>query len=164
MHSRAIAGVVSTVLAAGAGCDAGGERCVEGDPAVVKQIMAGARTNFRPILPDGRPGIQVDHLELLDSSVGRLPPNDRNFGADQLLVMSFSTVLGGSDASDGFASVETLTTFGLDADGKLLGPADAFTASLFDLASPTDPGWLAWGEELVDATLANDLFDCVDPE
>lgn len=57
-----------------------------------------------------------------------------------------------------------MTSTGLDADGKLLGPADTFAASLFDLASPTDTGWLAWGEELVGSTLANDLFDCVDPE
>lgn len=173
MRRRVVTCVVSALLlATAAGCDAdgadggsgGGGKCAEGDPAVVKQVMAGARKDFRPVLADGSPGVHVDHLELLDSSVGRLPEKDRKFGADQLLVVAVSTVLGDEDASDGIAGFDGTTIFALDADGKLLGPAGAFTASLFDLTSPSDPGWLAWGDKVETSSLAGKLYGCVDPD
>lgn len=168
MRRRVLTCAVSAVLlATGAGCDADGAdggACADADSAVVKQIKAGARKDFRPVLPGGRPGVQVDHLELHDSSVGKLPAEDRKFGAEQLLAFSVTSFLGGEDAADGFGSVEALTLFALDGDGKLLGPADPFTASLFDLTTPADPGWLAWGDKRVDSPLASELFDCVDPD
>lgn len=167
MRRRVLTGVVSAVLVAtGTGCNGGGglEACAEADPEVVKQIMAGARTDFRPVLPDGGLGIHIDHLEVLESSVGRLPQEDRRFGADQLLVLLISVVLGAEDASDGFGGFQGTILFALDPDGELLGPAGEFTASQFDLASPTDPGWLEWGDEVETSTLAGELFGCVDPD
>lgn len=161
--------VTAALLVAGAGCDAGSgggspDQCPEADPAVVKQIMAGARTDFRPTLPDGRPGIQIDHLEVLESGVAPLPAKDRKFGADHLLVLLISTVLSGADASDGFQSIKGPIYFALDADGKLLGPAGAFTASQFDLASPKDAGWLTWGDKVEASKLGSELYGCVDPD
>jgi hypothetical protein len=144
--------------------DAAGGACADADPAVVKQVMAGARSNFRPVMAEGETGVQIDHLELLDSTVGQLPKKDRKFGAEQLLVLKISTVLGGSDASDGFGSIEGTVLFALNADGKLLGPAGAFTASQFDLGSPTDPGWLAWGDKVEVSPFAGKLYGCVDPD
>ncbi|KAA1378220.1 hypothetical protein [Aeromicrobium fastidiosum] len=158
------------VLTAGAACDAdggtGGPRrsCEEADPAVVKQIMAGAKTNFRPTPPDGGTGVLVDHLELLKSGVGQLPEKDRKFGADQLVVLLVTTVLGGKDASGGISGYDGPLYFALDADGKLLGPAGEFTASHFNLESPADAGWLAWGDKVETSKLGNDLFGCVDPD
>lgn len=159
--------MAAVLLATGAGCDANGasgQDCDEADPAVVKEIMAGARTDFRPVLPGGKEGIYIDHLEVRKSGVGRLPEKDRKFGADQLVVLLVSTVLGGEDASHGFGSIQGPIYFALDADGKLLGPAGAFTAAQFDLTSPADPGWLEWGDKVESSKLANELFGCVDPD
>lgn len=169
MRRRVLTCVVAAVLlASGAGCDAdGGESrgaCAEADPAVVEQIKTGARSDFRPVLPDGTPGVQIDHLEVLESSVGQLPLKDRKFGAEQLLALLISTVLGEEDASEGMSGFEGTILFALDADGKLLGPAGEFTASLFDLESPPAPGWLEWGDEVETLTLAGELYGCVDPD
>jgi len=168
MGRRTLACWLSAVLLAtgtACGADGGGARgdCDEADPAVVKEIMAGARTDFRPVQPDGSPGIQVDHLELLESGVGELPEKDREFGAEQLLVLKISTFLAGEDASDGFERIDGTVSFALDDDGDLLGPAGTFSASLFDLPSPPEPGWLAWGDKVEVSALANDLFVCVNP-
>lgn len=107
--------------------------------------------------------MQIDHLDVLESSVGQLPPKDRKFGAEQLLAVLISTVLGEEDASEGMSSFEGTILFALDADGKLLGPAGEFTASLFDLESPLDPGWLEWGDTVETSILAGELYGCVDP-
>jgi hypothetical protein len=156
--------VVSAVLLAAAGCGAGsGQDCAVAEPALVKEVMAGARTDFRPTLADGSPGIFIDHLEVRESGVGQLPEKDRKLGADQLVVLLVSVVLGGEDASDGIGSFQGPVYFALDADGKLLGPAGAFTAAQFDLESPPDPAWLEWGDKVETSTLANELFGCVDP-
>jgi hypothetical protein len=168
MRRHVSATVLTAVLAAsGAACSTGGgnpgEECAETDPAVVKKIMKGARTDFRPVLADGRPGVQVDHLEALESVVGQLPERDRKFGADQLVVLQVKTFLGAEDASEGLGSFNGPVYFALDADGELLGPAGTFTASLFDLPAPKDPEWLAWGDKVETSTLGNDLFGCVNP-
>ena len=155
------------VLATVAACDldraSGGSAgsCDEADPAVVKQIMAGAKTNFRPTPPDGGTGVLVDHLEFLDSSVAKLPEKDRKFGADMLLVLLVSTKLGGEDASGGITGFDGALYLALDADGKLLGPVGTFSTSYFDLESPADPGWLAWGDKVESTKLGFDLFGCV---
>ena len=163
-----VAGVLAfVVLVAAAACDAdrasGGRAgsCDEADPAVVKQIMAGAKTNFRPTPPDGGTGVLVDHLKPLDSSVAKLPKKDRKLGADQLLVLLVSTVLGGEDASGGITGFDGALYLALDADGELLGPVGAFSTSFFDLESPGDPGWLVWGDKVENTKLAFDLFGCV---
>lgn len=164
MRRRVLRCVIVMVLASGAGCDVGsGQDCPVGEPALVKEIMAGARTDFRPDLPGGT-GIHIDHLEVRESGVGRLPEKDRKFGADRLVVLLVSVVLGGEDASDGFGGFQGPMYFALDADGKLLGPAGAFTAAQFDLESPPAPGWLEWGDEVETSTLAGELYGCVDPE
>lgn len=173
MRSRAVMCVVSAVALVSAACSTGGGgtgggdgsdgRCDAADPALVDQVMAGARQDFRPELPDGRPGVQIDHLEARDSSVGRLPAEDRKYGAERLLALQISVVLGGDDASDGIPGFQGPVFFALDGDGELLGPAGQFTASQFDLASPADPGWLAWGDEVETSSVANSLAGCVDP-
>ena len=172
MFRRMLAGLIGAViLVAGTACDAdrtggggSGGSCEEADPTVVKQIMAGAKTNFRPTPPDGGTGVLVDHLELLKSGVGQLPEKDRKFGADQLVVLLVSTVLGGKDASGGISGYDGPLYFALDADGKLLGPAGEFTASHFNLESPADAGWLAWGDKVETSKLGGELFGCVDPD
>jgi hypothetical protein len=166
----AVAAALAVVLlATGAGCgvDRAGRgvagSCDEADPAVVKQVMAGARTNFRPTLPNGSTGVLVDHLEPLDSSVGRLPKKDRKFGADELVVLRVSTVLGGEDASGGIKGFDGALYLALDEDGKLLGPVGTFSTPFFDLESPGDPGWLPWGDKVENTKLGFDLFGCVNP-
>lgn len=163
-RSVVVSVAVAMVLATSVGCTGSWDRCPEADADVVEQIMAGARTDFRPVLPDGRPGIQIDHLETIGSSVGRLPENDRKFGADQLLVLSIWTYVGEEDASGDFGRIKGEVLFVLDADGKLLGPADEFTASLFDLSTPADPGWQEWGEKLIESSTFSELATCVDPD
>ena len=169
----ACAASVAALVATVSGCDTGSSggggggrdgSCDEADPAVVKQIMKGARTDFRPTLPDGRPGVQVDHLELLESGAERLPAEDRKFGADRVVVLLTSTVLGGADASDDIGGVEGPVYFALDAKGELLGPVGQFSASLFDLPMPADAGWLEWGNGIEDSTFGGDLYGCVDPD
>ncbi|KAA1378219.1 hypothetical protein [Aeromicrobium fastidiosum] len=128
---------------------------------MVKQIMAGARTNFRPTLPDGSAGVLVDHLKPLDSSVAKLPEKDRKFGADKLVVLLVSTVLGGEDASGGIKGFDGALYLALDSEGKLLGPVGTFSTPYFDLESPADAGWLPWGDKVENTKLGFDLFGCV---
>ena len=171
MGRRVLTCVVATVLlATGAACDVSGAdrsdqgSCDEADSAVVDRVMAGARTNFRPVLPDGRPGILVDHLEVKESGVKRLPEKDREFGADRVLVLLVSTFVGGQDSAEGIGSFDGPVHFALDADGELLGPVGQFTTSLFDLEAPTDTGWLTWGDSVEDSTFGGSLYECVDPD
>ncbi|WP_283252212.1 hypothetical protein [Aeromicrobium wangtongii] len=35
---------------------------------------------------------------------------------------------------------------------------------LFDLTSPDDPDWSAWGAKIADSDLAYDLFGCLQPD
>lgn len=169
MRRRALACAVAAVLvASGTGCSADsggpGDECAETDPAVVKEIMAGARSDFSPPVDDaGTPGPRIDHLEARESVVGKLPQDDRKFGADRLVVLLVSTVLGEEDAADDFGSYQEPLYFALDAKGELIGPAGSYTTSYFDLASPADPEWLAWGDKVESSTLGNDLFGCVNP-
>jgi hypothetical protein len=170
MSRRVLALVLgAVVVATGAACDAdraaggGAGSCEEADPAVVKQIMAGAKTDFRPTQPDGSPGVLIDRLKPLDSSVAPLPKKDQKFGAQRLLALQVSVVLGGEDASGGIGGFDGAVYFALDADGKLLGPAGAFTAAQFDIPSPSDPGWLPWGDKVESTKLGYDLAACVEP-
>lgn len=166
MRKPAIAAAVAALLMATAGCGTGRERgaCDEADPAVVKQIMASARTDFRAPMSYVSPGLQIDHLELLASGSAALPKENREFGAERLVAVLVSTVLGGKDASAGDGSVDDVMFFAVDADGALLGPLGPHTAVLFDLTSPDESGWSSWGEETEDLSLAFELFRCLQPE
>lgn len=162
MRVATSAAVVALVLLVSTACGTERERgtCDEADPAVVKKIMAGARSDFRTTASDVSPGIQIDHLELLASGSDRLPEGSRKFGADRLVAILVSTVLGDGEASD---QVEDVVLFAVDADGVLLGPVGTHSSSRFDLKSPDEPGWLAWGEETEDLSLAFDLLVCLSP-
>lgn len=47
--------------------------------------------------------------------------------------------------------------------GRLLGPVGTYTASMFDLEAPQDPGWWEWGEKVEVSPVAGELYDCADP-
>lgn len=166
---------MSIVLLAGlTGCGTGSDRadradrargsCDEADPAVVKEVMSQARTDYRPISSDGTPDFQIDHLEMLASGSVRLPETSREHGADRLLAVLVKTVVGGDDASLGSGSVEDVVFFASDAKGDLLGPVGDHTASRFEIESPDDPEWAAWAEQTEDLKLAFDLFKCLQPD
>ncbi|MBD8607884.1 hypothetical protein IFT73_13560 [Aeromicrobium sp. CFBP 8757] len=162
-------GIGAAIVATGAACDANSESdagagsCDGADSTVVQQIMAGARTDFRPTLADGSPGVLIKRLEPLDASVAKLPEKDREFGADQLVALQVSVVLGGEDTSGGIGGFDGPVYFALDAEGKLLGPVGQFTASQFDLESPADADWLSWGDKVESTELGFGLADCVKP-
>lgn len=139
-----------------------GEGCAQPDEAVVEQIMAGARENFRPVV-DGEQGVLVRRLELEDAAVGTLPRADRKFGAEQLVVLLVSVTFGDEAASGGISGTTEPVAFVLDGDGELIGPAGEYTAAHFDLDAPKDPEFLAWGGEVETSAVGDEVFRCVNP-
>jgi hypothetical protein len=168
MRRCAFGVAMSFVVAALAGC--GGSEasgvpnvgtCTDADEPVVEQIMAGARTDFRPVTPSGRRGAQVAEIELVEAGATRLPAKDRKFGADQVVVLLVWMTFGGEDASGDIQRVQGRVQFALDEDERLLGPVGAFSASAFDLPMPKDPGWLEWGDRLEESDTAETFLGCV---
>ena len=156
------AAVASCGSGSGSRGEDGGE-CSEPDKAVVEQVMAGARENFRPVSPDGEEGAFISRIELIGAQEATLPADDRRFGAERLMAVNVSTVMGGEDASGDFNTIEGPVVFALDSEGRLLGPVGTYTASMFDLEAPQDPGWWDWGEKVEVSPFAGELYDCVDP-
>lgn len=157
--------VVALATLTGCGSDAAGRpsvgTCTDPDKAVVKQIMAAARTDFRPVTPSGERGVEVAGIELVDAGSTRLPAKDRKLGADQVVVLLVWMTFGGQDASEDLQRVQGRVEFALDEDGRLLGPVGAFSASAFDLDMPPDPEWLAWGNRLEESDTAEFFLGCV---
>lgn len=126
--------------------------------------MVGARSDFSPPVDDeGTPGPRIDHLEARESVVGKLPPEDRQFSADRLVVLLVSTVLSEKDAAGDFENYQEPLYFALDAKGEIIGPAGSYTTSYFNLLSPAYAEWLAWGDKVERSTIGDDMSGCVNP-
>lgn len=131
--------------------------CDPADKAVVAEIMAKARTNFK----DG--DTIHDHFEFVKGATAPIPEGRRQFGAERVMVLLVKVFLRDDSLTEEFQGVQGPVWVVLDGDDKPLAPLGADSRPFFDIQPPPDPGWTAWADGLADSDFAYDLFGCVNP-
>lgn len=164
-HARTAASWLATlvmaasVLSACGGSSSGKDQkaCNDADKAVVSDIMATARTNFK----DG--DSVTDHFEFKKAATAPIPESKRKYGAAELMVLLVSVYLEDDDAESGLSGIQGPVYVVLDDDGKPLGPLGTLSQPFFDIQPPADPGWTAWADSVEKSRFASGLFGCVNP-